>query len=208
MSLVPEPLRTAAFFATFLALFFLTLLCLLVYAAAWRLFPRASWAAWIFVCPLLGVAYITIGLKHFVVIDASFATALTAIVPPNGTWGFWYIPGDATFHVMWTGVAEVLGGAGLVLSAALRALGWLRSGWLRRLSSRSLLALTLAVTPANVYMLTHGALLPGVTDEFSGEKPIPLSIHAARLSAQALLLSALHSLGRAPDSTAVRDKAV
>lgn len=35
----------------------------------------------------------------------------------QGAWGFWYLPGDPSFHVNWTGVAEIAGGAGCVLGA-------------------------------------------------------------------------------------------
>ncbi len=72
------------------------------------------------------------GLAHF------FATDLEMrIVPP-------YIPWPRA-TVLVTGVFELLGAAGLLFAATRRAAGW------------GLFALTIAVTPANVYMMQHAA---------------------------------------------------
>ena len=60
--------------------------------------------------PLLGVVYALAGCAHF-----SSADAFRAIYPPAGTWGMWFLPGTAEFHVQWTGAAEILGGVGLLL---------------------------------------------------------------------------------------------
>jgi uncharacterized membrane protein len=72
----------------------------------------------------------------------------------QGTWGLWHVPGSARFHVYWTGLAEVAGALGVIVggmapSAAPR--------WLLPASSSGLFLLTLAVTPSNVYSLTHNA---------------------------------------------------
>ena len=186
--LVPESARLAVFFLVWLALFVLTSVLLRLRHVVPKVVRQSTW-------PLMGVAYIAIGLKHFHWVDPTFAMALAAIIPPNGTWGFWYVPGDVAFHIFWTGVAEVMGGAGVLLGAATDGLYVTESGGLVLWSSRALLVLTLAVTPANVYMLTHGALLPGFTDDFSEDNPVPLSMHVARLAAQSVLLSILWILG-------------
>jgi uncharacterized membrane protein len=70
------------------------------------------------------------GIAHFAATDLEMR-----IVPP-------YIPAPR-LTVLMTGVFELLGCAGLLLSSTRRAAGW------------GLFALTIAVTPANVYMLQH-----------------------------------------------------
>ena len=55
----------------------------------------------------LGLTFLTAGRSHFTVPDA-----FRAIYPPIGTWGFWFLPGSSSFHVAWTGVAELAGGGG------------------------------------------------------------------------------------------------
>jgi hypothetical protein len=71
----------------------------------------AAWfEAWAKTWPLLGAVYVLAGLAHF-----SSADGFRAIYPPPGTWGIWYLPGGADFHVAWSGAAEILGGIGLLL---------------------------------------------------------------------------------------------
>ena len=77
------------------------------------------------------------GVAHF-----AFTEAEMRIVPD---WVAW--PRAA---VLLTGVAELLGAAGLLLARTRRAAGW------------GLLLLTLAVTPANVQMLAHADQFPDV----------------------------------------------
>ena len=69
------------------------------------------------------------GLAHF-----AFTDLEARIVPPQ-------IPG-ARDMVLFTGILELAGAFGLLLP------------WTRRLAGWCLFALTLAVTPANIYMLT------------------------------------------------------
>jgi len=70
------------------------------------------------------------GIAHFALTDLEMR-----IVPP-------YIP-EPRLTVLVVGVFELLGAAGLLLNLTRRAAGW------------GLFALTIAVTPANVYMLQH-----------------------------------------------------
>ena len=67
---------------------------------------------------LLGGAFMAAGYAHF-----ALPAAYEAIFPPPGTWGWWYLPGSASFHIAWTGAAECIGGAGLLAGGALDALG-------------------------------------------------------------------------------------
>ena len=77
------------------------------------------------------------GLAHF-----AFTELEASIVPPQ-------IP-DATDVVLGTGVLELAGALGLMLP------------WTRRLAGWCLFVLTLAVTPANVYMLHAHDQFPAV----------------------------------------------
>lgn len=77
------------------------------------------------------------GLAHF-----AFTDLEASIVPPQ-------IP-DAVDVVLATGVLELAGAFGLMLP------------WTRRLAGWCLFALTLAVTPANVYMLYAHGQFPSV----------------------------------------------
>ena len=156
--------------------------------------PAGAAEAWRFgveALPLLGVLYLAAGVGHFTQADA-----FRAIYPPAGTWGLWYLPGSASFHVAWTGVAEVLGGAGLLVGGALTKLdperpgplGLPLSGVLTSAAALGLFALTVAVTPANVFMFTHGATMT--------PDPLPLSFHAVRFAVQVVVLSLLLTLAK------------
>lgn len=142
---------------------------------------------------LLGGVFMAAGYAHF-----ALPMAYEVIFPPPGTWGLWYLPGSASFHVAWTGVAECLGGAGLLAGGALDALGVSlgdRARPLRQLSASALFVLMIAVFPANIYQYTHGATMAGA----GPDGPLPLEYHYARLAAQVLLLSALSLLSRGRD---------
>jgi uncharacterized membrane protein len=73
------------------------------------------------------------GIAHFALTDLE-----ARIVPPQ-------IP-DARDMVLFTGILELAGAFGLLLPWTRRAAGW------------GLFLLTLAVTPANIYMLQHAEL--------------------------------------------------
>jgi uncharacterized membrane protein len=102
------------------------------------------------------------GLAHFVFTDAEMK-----IVPPWVPW--------PRFAVLATGVLELAGAAGL-LSRRLRA----PAAW-------GLFALTIAVTPANVYMLQHAELFPQA----------PYFALVLRLPLQLVLLAAIWRVARA-----------
>lgn len=109
--------------------------------------------------------------------------------------GLLVLPGSAEFHVAWTGVAEIAGGSGLFLGSLLLGLAgafnWELPAVLRSipaLSALGLFALTWAVTPANIYMYTHGAQMIGLTP---GDQPIPVEFHAVRGLLQVVLLGIL-----------------
>ncbi len=77
------------------------------------------------------------GIAHFVITDAEMR-----IVPPWIPW-----PREA---VLVSGVFELLGAIGLLWQPTRRAAGW------------GLFALTLAVTPANIYMLQRPELFASI----------------------------------------------
>ena len=77
------------------------------------------------------------GIAHFVFTDAQMR-----IIPP-------YVPWPRA-TVLVSGVLEILGAVGLL---------WLPT---RQIAAWGLFALTLAVTPANIYMLQQSALYPSV----------------------------------------------
>lgn len=91
---------------------------------------RAVGAEFAFIWFLVG------GLAHFV-----FTDALVSIVPS-------YVP-FPRLTVWVTGVFEILGACGLFTTPELR-----------RLSGLALIALTVAVTPANIEMLAHAERYP------------------------------------------------
>ena len=134
-------------------------------------FSRATW-------PLLGLTYVAAGVAHFSLHD-EFCT----MYPQRGAWGIWYLPGSASFHVNWTGVAEIAGGLGVLLGATPLASS---APWLGPGAALGLYALTWAVTPANVFMFTHNAPGPGPAGTV-----IPPAGHAVRFLLQIFLLTTL-----------------
>lgn len=143
---------------------------------------------------VMGTFFLLAGTGHFLA-----AEAFQDIYPPPGTWGFWYLPGSAAFHLIWTGVVEAVGGFGLLFSGVNNLLSRIRGdadndnelelpfSLIQPLSALALFLLTVVVTPANIYMFTHGAVLGDM-------EPLNLSFHAIRFGVQVILLSLLLSL--------------
>mmetsp|Transcript_5512 Transcript_5512/g.14952 ORF Transcript_5512/g.14952 Transcript_5512/m.14952 type:complete len:280 (-) Transcript_5512:655-1494(-) len=148
--------------------------------------------AWRTTWPLLGAVYLAAGITHF-----TLGEAYENIMPQKGAWGIWYLPGSAKFHVAWTGVAEILGGAGLLAGGIIDAFfpvyfdspNLLSTAGLMSDSAACLFLLTIAVTPANIYMYTHGARLPTDGPE------IPVTGHFIRAAMQIVLLGLLYQMG-------------
>mmetsp|Transcript_33314 Transcript_33314/g.50258 ORF Transcript_33314/g.50258 Transcript_33314/m.50258 type:complete len:225 (-) Transcript_33314:223-897(-) len=132
----------------------------------------------------LGALYLTAGVGHFVA-----AESFRDIYPLPGTWGFWYLPGSAAFHVAWTGAVEVAGGLGLLYAGINNDELEIPSSLIQPISALTLFLLTIVVTPANIYMFTHGAVM--------GEmEPLDLSFHVTRFFIQIILLSSLLILAK------------
>jgi uncharacterized membrane protein len=135
----------------------------------------------------LGPIFLAAGIAHF-----TEEQGFKNMYPHEGAWGFWYLPGSPQFHVYWTGVAEILGGLGLMLGALpFEAI----PSWLSPASAYGLFLLTAVVTPANIYMYTHNA--PGPIPESVSTEVIPWQGHLARGFMQVLLLSTLWGIATA-----------
>jgi len=86
---------------------------------------------------LLGLFFVGAGVNHFVM-----PGPYKSIVPPG--------LGDPATLVQISGVAEIAGGAGVLLAPTRRAAGW------------GLIALLAAVFPANAHMALHPEQIPGL----------------------------------------------
>ncbi|KAJ8901496.1 hypothetical protein NDN08_007341 [Rhodosorus marinus] len=130
---------------------------------------------------IAGLLFVAGGVAHFV-----YPESYARIVPSWGAWGWWYIPGSPNFHVIWSGIAEILGGLGVLLGGVPYVPGWV-GPW----SANALFALTVCVTPANLFSLTHDE--PGPLKDFSGAKEFRLypNYHIRRMLAQAVVLAIL-----------------
>ena len=85
----------------------------------------------------MAILYIIAGTLHFVV-----TSHYTAIMPP-------YLPAHRTL-VLLSGAAEIAGGLGLLFPSTRRAAAW------------GLVALLVAVMPANIYMVTAHQSFPNI----------------------------------------------
>ncbi len=104
----------------------------------------------------LALFFIIAGTAHFIA-----PAPYLAIVPP-------FLPWPATL-VGLSGIAEILGGLGIVFRFTRRAAGW----WL--------IALLVAVFPANIYAISTGMIMGG--------HPLPAWVLWARLPFQLLFIA-------------------
>lgn len=192
VSTLAKPLQATVLFAilatlgqaTFVMYHFLTDVTL---QYEWMQSFRYSWSL------LLGVSYTATGVTHF-----TNAEEYRNIVPPRGTWGVWYPPfaSRANFHVRWTGLVAMLGGVGMFVGGLYDALApvYVTSPYLVTMaglmsdSAAALFLLTILVTPANVFMYTHGAKLPRDGPD------VPWYGHLTRAALQVLWASMLYEV--------------
>ncbi|KAL9186752.1 hypothetical protein ACHAXT_010472 [Thalassiosira profunda] len=167
----------------------------LLYSFLGEITLQYEWVqSWRYTWPLLGLVYVLAGATHFTV-EKEYCN----IYPSNGAWGFWNLPGTPEFHVRWTGVAEILGGLGLLIGGAYDAFAppytqfpnVLTPAGIGYDSAAGLFLLTLVVTPANIFMYTHGAKLPMETPDGEVGPEIPVAGHAIRGAMQIVLLALL-----------------
>jgi uncharacterized membrane protein len=104
----------------------------------------------------LALFFIVAGTGHFI------SPALYIAIVPS------YIPSPAVM-VTWSGVAEILGGLGVCFRSTRRAAGW----WL--------IALLIAVFPANIHAISTGMVIGGYA--------LPAWILWARLPFQLLFIA-------------------
>jgi uncharacterized membrane protein len=115
----------------------------------------------------LGLFFIAAGINHFVA-----PKPYERIVPPG--------MGEPKLMVQISGVAEIAGGMGVLLPPTRRAAGW------------GLIALLIAIFPANVYM----ALAPEKTLPPKAQARIPRWALWARLPVQPVLIRWVRSATR------------
>ena len=106
---------------------------------------------------LMGIVFFAAGIGHFI-----SKQEFCEIYPPRSTWGIWYIPGSANFHVAWTGIVELLGGSGLLFGGSRSSLmgilnmeeddedGLSLIKLIQPISAAALFLLTVLVTPASM----------------------------------------------------------
>lgn len=145
----------------------------------WNL-SRPTW-------PILGLIYLAAGVAHF-----TEAEGFENITPPNGAWGVWYTPFSPKTNVLWTGGVEIFGGAWMLFGAGSALAGIslpVELGPVVSDGALTLWLLTWAVTPANIYALTHGA-------NFPLDLETPPTAHAVRLAFQSVLLALLWEMAQ------------
>ena len=199
---LPELVQAGVFVAYYITLIVTTIptIKFLDVVSSSKVIGLERWRGWFIdtTLPLLiGTLFLTAGIGHFIQKES-----FLSIYPPQGTWGFWYLPGSANFHVTWTGIVEALGGSGLLLSVITTTLVGLDEKLdeqgeetlrlflklLKPLSALMLFLLTLLVTPANIYMYTHGATM--------GDAVLDVSFHYIRFGVQVMFLSLLFILAK------------
>jgi uncharacterized membrane protein len=85
----------------------------------------------------MGCLYVVAGVGHFV------ATRMYERIMPG------YLPAHHTL-VLFSGAAEIAGGVGVIVPSTRRAAAW------------GIVALLVCVMPANVWMVQHPELFPGI----------------------------------------------
>ena len=187
---LPEPIQAAIFFAVLASLGAATIPFSNFLSS---LTSQYEWVqSWRYTWPLLGVIYAAAGVTHF-----TLQEEYENIYPSQGAWGFWYLPGSKEFHVKWTGVAEILGGVGLLVGGAFDAFApvyyscpnIVTNAGIGSDAAAGLLLLTAVVTPANIFMYTHGAKLPMDGPE------VPIVGHFIRGIMQVVLFGLLYQMG-------------
>lgn len=134
------------------------------------------WTSWVKLWPSLGVfPYLIVGITHF----GDMAKDNVCIVPPNGTWGWWWLPMSRERTVAVTGYGEIV--AGLLLAVS----GVLKTTRLRQWTSTFLFLMTVGMTFANIYMVTHVSWI------METDQPASLAFHVARTLVQCIWLSNL-----------------
>lgn len=132
--------------------------------------------------PLLGIFPFVVSGYQFHFVDSN---EFLCITPPNGTWGWWYLPVSEEFQLLATGYAEILGGLCLAVCGLLDdgKYSWARP--LRQQAALCLFVMTIGMTFANVFMLTHGVWAYEMDEAF------PVAFHLVRYTVQGLWLSML-----------------
>uniref|UniRef100_A0A7S2UUQ4 Uncharacterized protein n=1 Tax=Fibrocapsa japonica TaxID=94617 RepID=A0A7S2UUQ4_9STRA len=187
---MPEPTQAAIVLGLMASLVAGTAVCSAGLDAISATFPVA-FSVWQKSWPLLGPGFVLAGVSHFTLHD-DFCN----IYPPKGTWGFWYLPGSPSFHVNWTGIVEIVGGLMLSIGGIANAFNVsLPTAMSLFLPDGALIlcALTYVVSFANIYMYTHGAILPEAMKE-AGE--VPIAGHVIRFILQIFLLALYWQMGR------------
>eukprot|EP00288_Rhodomonas_lens_P017325 CAMPEP_0177711936 /NCGR_PEP_ID=MMETSP0484_2-20121128/12130_1 /TAXON_ID=354590 /ORGANISM="Rhodomonas lens, Strain RHODO" /LENGTH=207 /DNA_ID=CAMNT_0019223709 /DNA_START=200 /DNA_END=823 /DNA_ORIENTATION=- len=165
-----------------------------------KLLGKSTFNAWSKTFSLLSFIFLAAGVAHF-----TSAEAFNSIYPPPGTWGLWALPGSSEFHVAWTGVAEVLGGTGLLVgSLSELAPEGVRDNLrkLRKISAAALFLLVVCVSPANIYMWTHNIPLKGL----GPPGDIPVNAHYARGALQVVILGLLGRLASQEEPGALKEE--
>lgn len=157
---------------------------------------KKYWDMWLRLWPLLGIVpYVLVGVTgHF----GEMGQRNACIVPPNGTWGWWWLPVSPGFMVIITGYGEIIGGLLLAVSGLLLPLSHVQEAFCR-LSSLFLFYMTVGMTFANCYTLTHGTFLYEIKEPMSG------AVHLARYFVQAIWLSCLLYMAKNKHRKAIDD---